>query len=191
MRQMNTQFHVGRTALLEEMAALQSMEQGSLKVEYREQPSGTKSGPYFKHQVWREGANVSQRVCPDDAPALAPANPKRQKFEAQAADLIKLNVAHTRQNHFPDSLKKRFCLPCRPRRGNLPDNGPLLLRGAHRRGGAKTGSAGPRRPVQTSRRDHRMPPSRFIVHTTCLIPSTTTSARPTISTPPSWRTNSP
>lgn len=120
MREMNPPFHVQRTALLEQMAALQSMEQGSLKVEYREQPSGTKSGPYFKHQVWRQGANVSQRVCPEDAPALAAAIANRQRFEALAADFIALTVAHTRQNHFPDSLKKKVLPALSPKKRKSP-----------------------------------------------------------------------
>ena len=77
------------------MAALQFMEQGSLK-----------SGPYFKHQVWREGANVTQRIAPEDAPAFEDAIANRQKFEALATDFIELTVAHTRQNQFPGSLKK-------------------------------------------------------------------------------------
>lgn len=117
---MNSQFHAQRTAVLEQMAALQSMEQGSLKVEYRVRPSGAKSGPYFKHQVWRDGANVSQRVGPDDAPALAAAIANRQKFEALAADFIELTVAHTRQKHFPDSLKKKVLPACWPKKGKSP-----------------------------------------------------------------------
>src|SRR2546426_11279216 len=105
---MNSKFHTQRTVVLEQMAALQSMEQGSLKAEYRDHPSGVKSGPYFKHQVWRDGANVSQRISPEDAPALAAAIANRQKFETLAAEFIELTVAHTRQNQFADSLKKRI-----------------------------------------------------------------------------------
>src|SRR5438034_985931 len=73
MLEMNSKYHAQRTLVLEQMAALQTMEQGSLKSEYREQPSGAKSGPYFKHQVWRKGANVTQRIAPEDAPAPAAA----------------------------------------------------------------------------------------------------------------------
>jgi mannitol-1-phosphate/altronate dehydrogenase len=105
---MNTTFHAQRTALLERMAALETMENGSLKSEFRQQPSGAKSGPYFKHQVWRDGANVSQRIAPEDAPALAVAIANRQQFEALAASFVELTVAHTRQNKFPDSLKKKI-----------------------------------------------------------------------------------
>jgi hypothetical protein len=120
LRIMNTPFHAQRTALLEQMAALPSMEQGSLKVEYRHRPSGARSGPYFKHQVWREGANVSQRVSPQEAPALATAIANRQKFEALAAAFIELTVAHTRQHHFPDSLKKKILPAASPRKRRLP-----------------------------------------------------------------------
>lgn len=105
---MNSKYHAQRTLVLEQMAALQTMELGSLKSEYREQPSGAKSGPYFKHQVWRKGANVTQRIAPEDAPALAAAIANRQKFESLTANFIELTVAQTRQNQFPNTLKKKM-----------------------------------------------------------------------------------
>jgi mannitol-1-phosphate/altronate dehydrogenase len=108
MADMNTTFLAQRAAILEQMAALQTMEQGSLKSEYRVQSSGAKSGPYFKHQVWREGANVSQRISTADAPALEAAISHRQQFESMAASFVALTVAHTRQNKFPESLKKKI-----------------------------------------------------------------------------------
>jgi hypothetical protein len=105
---MNLKYLAQRALVLEQMAALQTMELGSLKSEYREHPSGAKSGPYFKHQVWREGANVTQRITPEDAPALAAAIANRQKFECLTANFIELTVAHTRQNQFPTTLKKKM-----------------------------------------------------------------------------------
>lgn len=116
MVKMNSKFQAQRTAVLQQMATLESMEQGSLKTEYREQPSGAKSGPYFKHQVWRDGANVSQRISPEDAPNLAAAIANRQKFEALASEFIELTVAHTRQNQFPDSLKKKILPALSPKK---------------------------------------------------------------------------
>lgn len=113
---MNAKFHTQRTLVLEQMAALESMEQGSLKTEFRDQPSGTRSGPYFKHQVWRDGSNISQRISPEDAPQLAAAIANRQKFESLAADFVELTVAHTRQSQFPDSLKKKILPACSPKR---------------------------------------------------------------------------
>ena len=113
---MNSTFHAQRTALLEQMATLETMENGSLKSEFRDPPSGIKAGPYFKHQVWREGANVSQRISAEDAPALAAAIANRQQFESLAARFVELTVAHTRQNKFPDSLKKKIQPVSSPRK---------------------------------------------------------------------------
>ena len=113
---MNTSFWAQRSAILENMAALDTMEQGSLKSEYRHQSSGGKSGPYFKHQVWRDGANASQRIAPEDAPALEAAIANRQRFESLAADFVELTVAHTRRNSFPDSLKKKILPASSPKK---------------------------------------------------------------------------
>jgi hypothetical protein len=90
------------------MAAINSMELGSLKAEYRTSSSGQKVGPYFKHQVWNEGANLSQRVSADQAPKLQQAIENRQKFEQLSADFIALTVEQTRKQHWPLDLKKRL-----------------------------------------------------------------------------------
>lgn len=110
----NHTFLAKRTALLQQMAALDSMELGSLKAEYRAGPSGSKSGPYFKHQVWKDGANQSQRVTPEDAPALRAAIDNRLRFESLAQAFIDLSVEHARAHRLPDSLKKKLV------RGSLP-----------------------------------------------------------------------
>lgn len=96
-----------RAAILRQMAAIQSMELGSLKSEYRTSSSGQKAGPYFKHQVWEDGANLSQRVSADDAPKLQQAIESRQKFEELSADFIAVTVEQTRQQHSPLDLKKK------------------------------------------------------------------------------------
>ena len=114
--EMNLEYHAQRTLVLEQMAALQTMELGSLKSEYREQTSGAKSGPYFKHQVWRKGVNVTQCIAPEDAPALAAAIANRQKFENLTADFIELTVAHTRQDQFPNTLKKKMLPASSPKK---------------------------------------------------------------------------
>jgi|GEM_PF-6039453 len=46
---MNAKTYAKRTAILQQMAALQTMEEGSLNAEYRVGRAGTKVGPYFKH----------------------------------------------------------------------------------------------------------------------------------------------
>ena len=84
------------------------MELGSIKAEYRTSSSGQKVGPYFKHQVWNDGANLSQRVSADDAPKLQQAIENRQKFEQLSADFIAVTVEQTRKQHSPLDLKKKL-----------------------------------------------------------------------------------
>ena len=96
-----------RAALLQKMAAIDSMELGSLKAEFRTNASGQKAGPYFKHQVWDNGANLSQRVSADDAPKLQAAIENRQQFEHLAADFVAVTVEQTRKKHSPLELKKK------------------------------------------------------------------------------------
>lgn len=107
---MNADFLARRTQILEQMATLDTMEEGSLKTEYRTSHAGGEEhqvGPYFKHQVWREGRNMSQRIPADQAPALASAIAQRQQFEQLAAQFTQLTVTHTRQNQLPTAQKKR------------------------------------------------------------------------------------
>ena len=68
------------------------------------------------HQVWRDGVNVSQRIAAEEASDLAAAIANRQKFETLAANFIELTVSHTRQNQFPDSLKKKILPAFSPKR---------------------------------------------------------------------------
>lgn len=115
---MNSSFIAQRAALLQQMAAIESMELGSLKAEYRTSPSGSKSGPYFKHQVWSHGDNLSQRVPPEDAPALEAAIANRQRFETLAQSFIELTVDHTRKAKFSDNLKKKTSRASLPKKKN-------------------------------------------------------------------------
>ena len=109
-----------RAAILQQMAAIDSMELGSIKAEYRTNRSGVKSGPYFKHQLWSDRGNLSQRIPAEDAPKLQAAIENRQKFEALSAEFIAATVAQTRQTHSPLERKKRrlSTRPSWPRRPN-------------------------------------------------------------------------
>lgn len=81
------------------MAQLDTMEYGSLKAEYRPtqpSPPAEAPGPYFKHQVWQNGRNVSCRVPAEQAPALAEAIANRQTLERPASDYVGFTVEHTR-----------------------------------------------------------------------------------------------
>ncbi len=102
-----------RHQLLQQMAQLDTMEYGSLKAEYRPaepSPSSEALGPYFKHQVWREGRNLSRRVPTEQAHALANAIANRQTFEKLATDYIGLTVEHTRQGDAKKNSKSKLKL---------------------------------------------------------------------------------
>jgi len=107
---MNLDFFAQRVQILEQMASLDTMEEGSLKTEFRISSAGGQThqvGPYFKHQVWRNGRNVSQRILAEQAPALEKAIANRQKFEQLAAQFKQLTLAHTRENQSDVAQKKR------------------------------------------------------------------------------------
>lgn len=101
------------------MASLQSMEQGSLKAEYRPSSAGGQTcqvGPYYKHQVWQDGRNVSRRISAEEAQGLETAIANRQRFEALAAQFIDLTVAQTRQCQSATAQKKRAPTSSSPRK---------------------------------------------------------------------------
>jgi hypothetical protein len=104
------------------MASLQSMEHGSLKAEYRTSCAGGQTGqvgPYYKHQVWQDGRNVSRRISAEEAPGLQAAIANRQRFEALAAQFVDLTVAHTRQCQSATAQKKAPTFSSRRKRKSL------------------------------------------------------------------------
>lgn len=123
MNKPSVDFSAKRAVILHKMAAIDSMEVGSLKEEYRTNSAGQKCGPYFKHQVWSDGANLSQRVSADDAAKLQEAIKNRQEFEQLSADFIAVTVEQTREGHSPLELKKkqRSARPSKPRKPNSTD----------------------------------------------------------------------
>lgn len=108
---MNTAFLAQRTQLLQQMAALQTMEPGRLKAEFRDSPSGERCGPSFQHQVWQDGSNFSRRVPPEEASALEAAIANRQRFESLATQFVALTGSRTRQSPPAPSLKKKTPRP--------------------------------------------------------------------------------
>lgn len=62
-------------SLIDQIAAIRTMLPGTLAEEYRQAPSSSSNntkplGPYFKHQCWKDGRNVSRRVPADEAAQL-------------------------------------------------------------------------------------------------------------------------
>lgn len=89
-----------RQALLDQIASITTMRPGTLAEEYREHPSpdgrGTvRLGPYFKHQVWQDGHNVSRRVPATEAAALKLDTEEAKRFDQLTKQLAQLNIQHT------------------------------------------------------------------------------------------------
>jgi hypothetical protein len=96
-----------REQILQQMQQIQRMEHGSLQAQKR--PSarhpGQECGPYFKHQVWEEGRNLTRHVPPEEADALAQAIEGRKQFEKLAEQFIDATVLLTRSEISPDAKK--------------------------------------------------------------------------------------
>lgn len=89
-----------RQALLEQIASITTMRPGTLAEEYREHPSsdgrGTvRLGPYYKHQVWQDGRNVSKRVPVAEAATLKLDTQEAKRFHQLTDQLAQLNIQHT------------------------------------------------------------------------------------------------
>lgn len=87
-----------RQQILQQMEQIQRMERGSLQAQTR--PSlrhpGQARGPYFKHQIWEDGQNVTRHIPPEQSDALAQAIAGRKEFEKLAEQFIDATVILTR-----------------------------------------------------------------------------------------------
>ncbi len=77
--------------LLKQIAQIQQMERGKLSV-LGEGPNG----PYYKHQTWRDGKNVSRYVPRDQAPALQDAIAGYERFQQLTQQYAELVIQRTR-----------------------------------------------------------------------------------------------
>ena len=87
-----------REQILQQMEQIERMELGSLQSETRlsKRDPSQEHGPYFKHQVWENGENLTRRIPADQADALAEAIAGRKQFEELAVEYISTTVAMTR-----------------------------------------------------------------------------------------------
>jgi hypothetical protein len=98
-----------RQELLNQMSQIQRMEMGALCEQYREKlVDGQKiqTGPYFNHQLWKDGKNHCQYVPADKVAPLKEAIAARQSFEALSQKFIEVTVQMTRQQDASDIKKK-------------------------------------------------------------------------------------
>lgn len=89
-----------RQSLMDQIAAIHTMLPGTLAEEYRPSPASSgknakKLGPYFKHQCWRDGRNVSRRVPTHEATQLREDIDNAIRFNQLTAQLAQLNIERT------------------------------------------------------------------------------------------------
>jgi hypothetical protein len=90
-----------RQHLLDQLAAITTMQRGTLAEEFREHPSPdgkdtVRLGPYFKHQCWEDGRNLSRRIPAHQVPALREDLANGARFNQITEQLARLNIEHTR-----------------------------------------------------------------------------------------------
>ena len=98
-----------RKQILKQMAQIECMEKGRLTEEYREtyrDGEKVRLGPYFKHQRWEDGRNLSRRVPVGEAQRLRQAVEGYHHFEALANEYVQITIERTRQAGNHDSKKK-------------------------------------------------------------------------------------
>ena len=87
--------------LLQQIAQIQHMERGKLCI-LREGPEG----PYYNHQTWEDGKNVSRYVPRDQVPALQEAIAGYEKFEQLTKEYSQSVIQQTRAE-LATGLKKK------------------------------------------------------------------------------------
>ena len=99
-----------RKQILQEMAGIDRMEKGRLTAEYREsirEGKTVRKGPYYKHQCWEEGRNISRRVPVEEAGDLRDAVEGYHQFRQLSDEYAELTIQSTRkQGEAPRSKKK-------------------------------------------------------------------------------------
>ena len=93
------------TQLGEKIAQIQRMERGKLTI-MRQGPEG----PYYKHQAWEKGKNLSRYVAYDQAAAVQEAIDGYQKFSELTEQYAQTVIDKTRAELAANSKKKSYHL---------------------------------------------------------------------------------
>lgn len=90
------------------MSRIERMQRGRLTEEYRKRVvdgEERRTGPYFKHQVWTDGKNISRRVNAQEAGQLRDDIAGFDRFKELSAQYVEATVAMTDQSCDADSKK--------------------------------------------------------------------------------------
>jgi len=102
-------YEAKRKELLEQMEGIDRMHEGRLSEEYRERVvdgQTIRNGPYYKHQQWKDGKNVSKRVKAQEAWRLREGIEGMDQFKRLCEDYAQTTVAMTKQMESRDDAKK-------------------------------------------------------------------------------------
>jgi hypothetical protein len=88
-------------SLLRALAQIQRLDRGSVSV-LRQGPNG----PYYNHQCYEDGRNVSRYVPAEQVPELQAAIANYQRFQQLVQQYVELLVARTRAERQAGSKKK-------------------------------------------------------------------------------------
>jgi hypothetical protein len=88
-------------SLLQQMAQIQNLERGKLCV-IRQGPNG----PYYNHQTWENGQNVSRYVPADQVPALQQAIAGHERLQTLMTQYVQLMEQKSRAVRAAGAKKK-------------------------------------------------------------------------------------
>jgi hypothetical protein len=86
-----------KSSLLQQIAAIATMEPGTLSPYTFKERSGA-SGPYYKLQHWQDGKNHTRYVSAEELPAVQDAVAGYARFRQLTGQYADLVVEETRQN---------------------------------------------------------------------------------------------
>ncbi len=104
------EYEARRKQILKQMARIDCMAKGTLSEEYRESRRDgkiIKRGPYYKHQCWEDGRNVSRRVPAPEVDNLRKAVDGYHEFERLAREFSEITIEMTHQSAADPVKKKR------------------------------------------------------------------------------------
>jgi hypothetical protein len=84
-----------KNSLLQEIAAIHTMERGKLST-YTFKDRSKEAGPYHKLQRWENGKNVTRYVSPEELPQVEAALAGYEKFQRLTKDYSELVIGETR-----------------------------------------------------------------------------------------------
>jgi hypothetical protein len=96
---MNTQ--ITAQSILQELAQIPCLDRGTVSV-IRQGPAG----PYYNHQCYEDGRNVSRYVPAEKVSELKTAIANYQRFQQLIKQYVQLKVEETRAQRQPGSKKK-------------------------------------------------------------------------------------